>query len=65
MFYLIFINKEFASVLDFEQNWKSGKFRLARWSQAQLASSSVALLAELVIIIIDTCKIKQNTIMIN
>ena len=36
------------SVLDFEQNWESGKFQLARWSQAQLVSSSVALLAELV-----------------
>ena len=47
-FYLIFMNKEFASVLDFEQNRESGKFQLARWSQAQLVSSSVALLAELV-----------------
>ena len=46
---LVLCLEHFSSVLDFEQNWESGKFQLERWSQAQLVSSSVALLAELVL----------------
>ena len=34
--------------MDSEQNWESGKFQLVRLSNAQLVSSSGALLAELV-----------------
>ena len=45
---LVLCLEHFGSVLDSEHNWESGKFQLARWSQAQLLSSSVAPLAELV-----------------
>ena len=41
---LVLCLEHFGSVLDSEQNWESGKFQLARWSEAQLVSSSVALL---------------------
>ena len=40
--------EQFGFVLDSKENWESGNFQLARCSQAQLVSSSVALLAELV-----------------
>ena len=46
--YLVLCLEHFDSVLDFEQHWESVKFQLVRWSEAQLASSSVTLLAELV-----------------
>ena len=47
---LVLCLEHFGSVLDSEQNWESDKFQLARWNQAQLVSSIVALLAELVLI---------------
>ena len=56
---LVLFLEHFGSVLDFEQNWKSGKFQLARWSEAQLVSSSVALLTELVLAIL---KFSHNVI---
>ena len=46
--------EQFGSALDSEQNWESCKFQVARWSQAQLVSSSVALLAELVTILLSS-----------
>ena len=56
---LVLCPEPFGSVLDFEQNWESGKFQLARWSEAQLVPSSVALLAELVLAIL---KFSHNVI---
>ena len=52
---LVLCLEDFGSVLESEENWKSGKFQLARWSQAQLVSSSVALLAELVLEYVRIC----------
>ena len=57
---LVLCLEHFGSVLDFKQNWESGKFQLARWSKAQRLSSSVALLAELVLNLVNLLELIKS-----
>ena len=53
------------SVLVSEQNLESGKFKLARWSNAQLVSLSVAFLAELVVLLPHPWNFSETTLRIS